>query len=260
MVKKAITKAERRLASSKKKQVKKIEFSEKTKNVSIIAIDTNLFIYLASINEDGVADKGQDGYKQNIRDIKRLIKSGHLKCVLLPTVVEELLPKLKFEEKLFMEKYCYVLDSVSIDGFEDFIKDFALDLASYELVNNKKASRLLDDAKIAAESMFFGLTLCTGNTRDFIIYDKYAKFINKDARAGAIAKYGKTYLSKHNIKPNKHITPLTPAQFLGTFKTVRYYNDLKLHKATMQNLIDYVGPEHVMFEHPDDWFEKEFNI
>lgn len=259
MVKK-LTKAERKVASSKKKQIRQIVYNENSKNVSIIAIDTNLFIFLAQIDENGVADKGKEGYKQSIRDIKRLVKSGHLKCVLLPTVVEEILPKLKFEEKVFMEKYCYVLDSVHIPGFEDFIKDFALDLASYELVNNKRASRMLDDSKIAAESMYFGLALCTGNTKDFIVYDKYAKFINKDARAGAIAKYGKTYLTKHNIIPNKHITPLTPAQFLGTFKTIRYFNNLKLYKATMQNLIDYVGPEHVMFEHPDDWYEREFDV
>jgi hypothetical protein len=84
---------------------------DKRNIVSYAALDTNVFISMASVGTEIGPDCKKQGFYGKIRDMKRLAQAGHLKFVITPSVLSEIArqkremnPKIREKEIQFLKE------------------------------------------------------------------------------------------------------------------------------------------------------------
>lgn len=143
--------------------------------VSYVALDTNVFISIASVNSEIGPDCKRGGFYSKIRDMKRLAEAGHLKFVITPGVFVEILkqkrnmnPKIRDKEMKFLEEYCQVYTPKDMTEFYNEVYKLAKHYIDSGVMKNEE--KRFADAMIMAEASFLGLNLISNNVKDFSYY------------------------------------------------------------------------------------------
>ncbi len=142
---------------------------------SVVAIDSNVFIEMAKLDADFQPKHRRDcGFKQTVRDMKRMAVNGHIKFIILPTVFSEIIKGLTEKEHQFLNDYCYIYNPKNPDEFALNVANIANIYISTSTMRSED-NHPMKDALIMAEATVAGLSLITNNVKDFTNYDKYRK-------------------------------------------------------------------------------------
>lgn len=231
---------------SKTKQKKMKIYAPKTNEtqissdkISTLAIDSGVFIELFKTNVNSIPDEGTAGFHEDIRCVKRLVMSGHIKLVITPTVLKELMKKLNEQEIQFMFDYCYMAPALK-DKEIKLVNILAI--AKMYLKRNgvrtkfdkrTKKIKTYNDARALAEASAIGLCFMTVNTWDLINYGKYDDAPN-GVREGGRVMVIKAINAEYHFGEDARTTPypMTPTMFLDEYHSGDYVSDIELERMT----------------------------
>lgn len=200
---------------------------DKRNIVSYAALDTNVFISMASVGTEIGPDCKKQGFYGKIRDMKRLAQAGHLKFVITPSVLSEIArqkremnPKIREKEIQFLKDYCYVYIPENEDDF--VAETYKLAKIYIDSAVMKSEDKRFMDALIMAESSILGINLISNNVRDFSYYmeDSYVDRV-KAKRAKDIQRINEKNGYMYHTTDGQKIVPrpYTSEEFLNLFRT-----------------------------------------
>lgn len=214
--------------------------------MSVIAIDTSIFIPIAQINPTLEPGQKKQGFYQSIRDMKRLAMTGKLKFVITPSVLKEIVygwekkklsPSAIKNEEQFIRDYCYIYEPKNPEQFAKETLNLACAYIKKGLMSRDKDKEPLTDAIVLAESTILGLNLVSANYTDFENYIKESqlkfsrlteedKLINKNqsheqgARAEEIEKFNERHgFVSFNGSENVALRPYSSSEFWKYFRS-----------------------------------------
>lgn len=187
---------------------------------SVVALDTNTFISMAKLDPNVNFQHGvKMGFNQSCRDIRRMAANGHVKFIITPTVLAEIMRGLTEKEKQFLDEYCFIYLPKDEELFARQTYALARQYTSTstmraELENGQPTK----DALIMAEATILGLSLVTNNVKDFTNYDHH-RHEKSGKRTMDITHINDRmgyayYLGEQKIIP----TPYTSFEFLQNFR------------------------------------------
>lgn len=142
---------------------------------SVVALDTNAFITMATLDADFNSKHGEKfGFYQSCRDMKRMARNGHIKFIITPTAFAEIAKGLREKETDFLQNFCYVYKPENEADFALKVYNLATQYMKTSTMRSENG-RPTKDALIMAESTILGLSLISNNVKDFNNYDKYRK-------------------------------------------------------------------------------------
>lgn len=196
--------------------------------ISYVAIDTNVFIELSHISVDYVPKKKDAGFRNILRSIKRLNRSGHVKFVITPTVLAEIMrvgkdikPSVRQRELDFLKEHCLVYTPENEADFATKTYNLASDYLEAGVMQVRKRNNF-GDALIMAEASLLGLNLLTMNSSDFSYYDdEYGNKRKKHHRANDIMQLNKNKKLSYTTMAGMRVTPrpYLPEEFIELFKS-----------------------------------------
>lgn len=187
---------------------------------SVIALDTNTFITMANLDpEQNVKHGVKIGFKQSCRDIRRMAANGHVKFIITPTALAEIMRGLTEKEKTFLNGYCFIYNPADEELFALQTYALARQYTSASIMRGEKEDgKPTKDALIMAESTIIGLSLLTNNVKDFTNYDRH-RHERSGQRMLDITHINNRmpyayYIGEQKIVP----APYTSYEFLRTFR------------------------------------------
>lgn len=142
---------------------------------SVVALDTNTFISMAKLDPNVNFQHGTKmGFNQSCRDIRRMAANGHVKFIITPTVLAEIMRGLTEKEKLFLDEYCFIYLPKDEALFARQTYELARQYTSTSTMRTElENGQPTKDALIMAEATILGLSLLTNNVKDFTNYDRH---------------------------------------------------------------------------------------
>lgn len=198
---------------------------------SVVAIDSNVFIEMAKLDADFQPKHRRDcGFKQTVRDMKRMAVNGHIKFIIMPTVFSEIVKGLTEKEHQFLNDYCYIYNSKNPDEFALNVANIANIYISTSTMRSED-NHPMKDALIMAEATVAGLSLVTNNVKDFTNYDKYRK--EKSGKRTIDIRSLNDGLGYAYFVDGQKIVPTsyTSFEFLQNFRNGQFVVDDKFYKA-----------------------------
>lgn len=198
---------------------------------SIVAIDSNVFIEMAKLDADFEPKHRKNcGFKQTVRDMKRMAVNGHIKFVIVPSVFSEIKDFLTEKENEFLDKYCYIYcpsDPVNFALAVNSLANKYIKTDTMRSVDNHP----MKDALIMAESTVLGLSLVTNNVKDFTNYDRYRKE-KSGKRMMDISRINdrmgySLFIDNQKIVP----APYTSFEYLQNFRDGQFVADDRFYAA-----------------------------
>ena len=196
--------------------------------ISYVVIDTNVFIELSHISVDYVPKKRDAGFRHILRSIKRLNRSGHVKFVITPTVLAEIMrvnkdikPSARQRELDFLKEHCLVYKPEDEADFAAKTYNLASDYLESGVMQVRKKNNY-GDSLIMAEASLLGLNLLTMNSRDFSFYDdECGGKRKKNHRANDIMELNKRKKLSYTTMAGMRVTPrpYSPEEFMELFKS-----------------------------------------
>lgn len=198
---------------------------------SVVAIDSNVFIEMAKLDADFQPKHRRDcGFKQTVRDMKRMAVNGHIKFIIMPTVFSEIVKGLTEKEQQFMNDFCYIYNPSDPSEFVLKVLNIANVYTSTSTMRSE-GGHPMKDAIIMAETTVAGLSLVTNNVKDFTNYDKYRKEKSgkrmRDIRSLNDGLGYAYFVDGQKIVP----TSYTSFEFLQNFRNGQFVVDDKFYKA-----------------------------
>ena len=203
---------------------------DKKNLTTIVAVDTNLFFELVSKNENYVpTKKGQNGFYNTIRSMKRKCINGSLKIIIVPQVWEEIKDNLDNREKEFLQNYCLFLEPKNPEDFAEKTARLATSYIKTGVMKDENGDgSLSSDAIIMAQSSIAGLNLVTCNYKHFLYYFSSSKKKNQQhgrERADDIeeinSKFGLYFVMNNgeSFVPRPH----SPAEYFELYRDGNFY-------------------------------------
>ncbi len=198
---------------------------------SVVAIDSNVFIEMAKLDADFKPKHRKNcGFKQTVRDMKRMAVNGHIKFIILPSVFSEIITGLTEKEEQFLNDYCYIYNPKNPEDFALKVANIANIYTSTSTMRSKD-KHPMKDALIMAEATVAGLSLITNNVKDFTNYDKYRKEKSgermRDIRSLNDGLGFACFIDERKIIP----APYTSFEFLQIFRDKQFVVDNEFYKA-----------------------------
>lgn len=188
---------------------------------SVVAIDTNLVSMLSGINSSFLPEfRDRYEYRENCRDMIRMVEAGLLKLVILPKTFSEIDFIHYPEESEFVRKYCYVYQPENEKSFAIKSSKLARRLMKEGIMDSDINGKPDADAITISEAINAGVSFITLNIRHFIDYEDERKVKGNERRydlESFIRRNGLTITNSNNLEMTP--TVCTPLDFLTQFKS-----------------------------------------
>lgn len=188
---------------------------------SVVAIDTNVVSMLSGVSSNYVPEyRDRYEYRENCRDMIRMVEAGLLKLVILPKTFSEI-DFIHYPEELeFVRKYCYVYQPENEKSFAIKVSKLARRLMKEGIMDSDINGKPDADAITISEAINAGVSFITLNIRHFIDYEDERKVKGNERRydlESFVKRNGLTITNSNNLE--KTPTVCTPLDFLTQFKS-----------------------------------------